>query len=198
MNKYRNSDDFLDQIESGTLYHYTSASGLLGIISNECLWVSKSNYLNDISETKYINELIVDAGRELNLSSNVMYMIMSEKAYIEYGSNGDVNGQNYYILSLTVNPDSLTLWSNYSSYYGYNIGFEGGALREILEKSPMNVDGRVIYDRDAQIELIRKEIEKYRVEIDDFIVDESEENREKLKIGIDILVVIFMLFGMFF
>ncbi|MFE5321667.1 DUF2971 domain-containing protein [Paenibacillus sp. NPDC056579] len=198
MNTYRNLDGFLEQIEEGILYHYTSATGLMGIIGNECLWVSKSNFLNDISEIDYINKLIIEIGKEMSLLSNILDMIMKEKSYIEYGSNGDVNEQNYYIFSLTTNGDSLTLWSSYSNFYGYNIGFEGTFLKEVFDNVPLSIHGKVIYNRDRQRELIKNEMEKYRAEIDKYTNNQSDENLKELKAGLNLLVVSLALFGIFF
>ena len=39
------------------LYHYTSLSGLLGIIENKCIWASDIRYLNDSNEFSYTIEL---------------------------------------------------------------------------------------------------------------------------------------------
>src|SRR5579862_2796865 len=36
-----------------TLYHYTDASGLLGILASKCLWATDSRYLNDNLEIEY-------------------------------------------------------------------------------------------------------------------------------------------------
>lgn len=40
------------------LYHYTSISGLKGILDKEEFWVTKSDFLNDPSETSYIFDII--------------------------------------------------------------------------------------------------------------------------------------------
>ena len=41
-----------------TLYHYTSAEGLLGIVSSNVLRASSALYMNDASELEYARDLI--------------------------------------------------------------------------------------------------------------------------------------------
>lgn len=43
-----------------SLYHYTNASGLLGILNkgNKTFWLTKSDFLNDISEIDYSRKLL--------------------------------------------------------------------------------------------------------------------------------------------
>src|SRR5688572_3604625 len=46
-----------EAIES-TVFHYTSAEGLMGIISNGTFWLSNAAYLNDPAELSYPVELV--------------------------------------------------------------------------------------------------------------------------------------------
>jgi len=49
------------------IYHYTTISGLIGIISNCELWASDCQYLNDGTELSYANNLFLDEVSKLNL-----------------------------------------------------------------------------------------------------------------------------------
>lgn len=40
------------------LWHYTSSTGVLGIIKNDSLWFSDRRFLNDKTECNYIYELM--------------------------------------------------------------------------------------------------------------------------------------------
>ena len=40
------------------LYHYTTSDGLLGILKDNCFWLTNAYYLNDSTEIKYGNEII--------------------------------------------------------------------------------------------------------------------------------------------
>jgi len=37
---------------SGTVYHYTSAEGVAGIISNHGIWMSNTAFMNDTTELR--------------------------------------------------------------------------------------------------------------------------------------------------
>ena len=46
---------FSDPYE-GTLYHYTSSQGLQGIIENHELWLTNTEFVNDLKECKALKE----------------------------------------------------------------------------------------------------------------------------------------------
>ncbi len=48
-----------EQPPSGVLYHYTTQSGILGILSNKEIWASKIYYLNDSKEYEHANDLVI-------------------------------------------------------------------------------------------------------------------------------------------
>jgi hypothetical protein len=43
---------------SGSLFHYTSAAGLIGILRDQVLWSTHANYLNDAAELTILSELL--------------------------------------------------------------------------------------------------------------------------------------------
>ena len=45
----------MEQYDNKLIYHYTSSSGLLGILSSESLWFTDFSVLNDESEGKGIS-----------------------------------------------------------------------------------------------------------------------------------------------
>ncbi|OLD27475.1 MAG: hypothetical protein AUJ04_03935 [Acidobacteria bacterium 13_1_40CM_3_55_6] len=55
-------EDLKPQNPPQILYHYTSQEGLMGIITERCIWASKIHYLNDSEEFSIALDL---AGREL-------------------------------------------------------------------------------------------------------------------------------------
>ena len=50
----------MEQYNNKLIYHYTSSSGLLGILSSESLWFTDFSVLNDESEGNYIYSLVKD------------------------------------------------------------------------------------------------------------------------------------------
>ena len=46
-----------------TLFHYTTATGLLGILGSSTLWASDVRFLNDSQEAIYAQDLVANAVR---------------------------------------------------------------------------------------------------------------------------------------
>ena len=59
MEKYENLDEDIgiEVLKKGIIYHYTSVEGVLGILDKSEFWVTKSDFLNDISEINYTFDL---------------------------------------------------------------------------------------------------------------------------------------------
>src|ERR1019366_1397698 len=51
------------QTMSNTLFHYTTAAGLLGILRSSSLWATDLHFLNDAQEAIYAQEWVTDAVR---------------------------------------------------------------------------------------------------------------------------------------
>jgi hypothetical protein len=51
--------------QSGLIYHYTSLEGLIGIVQDDCLWLTDYSYLNDPKELVYGSDLIKTAIQEM-------------------------------------------------------------------------------------------------------------------------------------
>ena len=50
--------DLYADIPHGTLYHYTTFTGLLGIVRSRSLWASDVRYMNDSAELRHTADLI--------------------------------------------------------------------------------------------------------------------------------------------
>lgn len=77
--------------------------------------------------------------------------------------------QNYkelsqtYVLSFSIIKDSITLWSEFSDFYGYNLKFNINDLREKIfynenKYEDIIQEGEVIYDKEKQINIIKSEL----------------------------------------
>lgn len=136
------------------LYHYTSNQALYNITKNITFWVSKSDYLNDTSELVYIAEVIEKVCNQfMNQDSSEDEFF--KRNLISRATEGLSMLQDIYVLSLTENPDSLTLWSSYSDFVGSNIGLNAMGLYRCLEETGYSCNLRkVIYDREMQEKII--------------------------------------------
>lgn len=158
----------------GLAFHYTSPSGLLGILSNKNIWFSDCDYLNDASESDYFFKLSSTV-----FSSNVSSRVaenLSIRSYLIamfHSNNEDCGrrsfsreGERRYVLSMSVNEDTLPLWNNYTKTVdstGYNIGFDVEKLTNSisLTNNQKLLIGRVIYVKDFQKELLQELLSDY-------------------------------------
>lgn len=157
----------------GTIYHYTSPNGLKGIFDTECLFATDMYYLNDSSEGMYVINLIKENINDLCFGDNKFAECVNEEIkLIEKGKWKELI--HNYTTSFSLNGDSLEMWNYYTkgnSIQGYNIGFNAKNLSknmyiEILDDSGKQVQrnevkhlvlyhGKIIYEEDKQLELIR-------------------------------------------
>lgn len=151
--------------KNNELYHYTTANGLKSILDTNEFWVTRSDFLNDRSEIEYTRSIIEKVCREC-ICDNVVcnkFLEAVEKEIVEcnYGiGSGEIEIKGgYYILSFSTEKDSITLWSEYSQFMGYSIGFKQQELiGEIKKYRGQSIcwHGNVIYAEDIQIQRIKE------------------------------------------
>jgi hypothetical protein len=112
-----------DLIQWGTdslVWHYTNASGLLGILKSHRLWCTKSDYLNDPTEGRYT----------LDRAQSIMNKTVADGARLDFLAQlreqldrPDESGQ--YVACFCRDGDQLGQWRGYGNYgAGYSIGFD--------------------------------------------------------------------------
>lgn len=114
------------ETEESSLFHYTTAEGLLGIINNKEFWVSERDFMNDMNEKvhpkKYLDNYVIDSA-ELRLP-------------------------NFYVASFSTKGDMSNQWASYGKSGGYCIQFEKDDLLSFFDNCT-NVKkiyhGKVIY-----------------------------------------------------
>jgi len=152
------------------IYYYTSVFALKNILENETLWFSSGKYMNDSTDLNYSIGLIREISEEILVSEREkccdngleMYEkdVFFKKKVELLIEKIDNKLNNVFLLSTSKNKDSLTLWANYSTHDGYNIGMEKTKMKSMIEGtekfSIFCYD--VIYDQKKQNEIIRKYI----------------------------------------
>jgi hypothetical protein len=114
----------------GKLFHYTSAGGLIGIISTASLWATACEYLNDPEEWKY----------GVNLTRTVLSELGSEfkgavleaiKGLIEDLSSGVLDPESdWYVACFCEEGDLLGQWRGYAEEGGgYCIELDSAVVR---------------------------------------------------------------------
>lgn len=161
-NKYTITEDMLSipQIKSGTIYHYTSAEGLMGIINGE-IWATDSDFMNDRKELKLGIEILTEIiNNNVDDKEACEYITRSVRNEINgvgrLGEFGDKRYRNF-IISCSEARDSMTMWSTYSSYMGYCMEFDFEKLIQNFNGHVLH--GKVVYDHDQQVKHLKDYIE---------------------------------------
>lgn len=155
------------------------AIALEGIFETNSLFATDMYFLNDASEGMYVIELIQDNIKQLCQNNETLIKYVErELGLSKIGKWTEL--VHKYTISFSMNGDSLEMWNYYTkgnSIQGYNIGFDIDKLAstiqiEILndggQQTPRNYDkhlvlfqGKVIYDKKRQLELIESIFNKF-------------------------------------
>lgn len=156
------------------VFHYTSPDGLMGILKNREVFFTDSQYLNDYNERFDINEELKYFWNTKYREYDKEFCLLIKNIYVD--SHEDDNYANidtdtseescrYFILSASMDHDSLSLWKYYSksgTYNGYSIGLFTPALDDewIDRNTGVAVEtGLVIYSGNEKQERICNMVE---------------------------------------
>lgn len=162
--RYIDKDFFIPVLDEGDkIYHYTSAEGLKGICNGE-FWVTEQHFLNDSSEFQVGTEMFLfylfESIRDIALYREMKKRILNQmKSFDKMGKIGDQAAfSGDYVISFCLDEDSPLLWSEYSDFMGYCMKFDFNRLLKAFNDK-VYFHGRVVYNRDEQLECINKSIE---------------------------------------
>lgn len=163
---------------AGEVFHYTSPEGLMGILGNREIFFTDAQFLNDYSERFNINDELKyfwdthykQYDKEFyKLLRNIEIRSYEDNTYAYIGEESIDEPYRYYVLSTSVNRDSLSMWKYYAkngTYDGYNISLFIPALVDewIDRETGVSVEiGLVIYEtveKQKKIHLIVEELYK--------------------------------------
>lgn len=118
-----------------SLFHYTNAVGLVGVIKKRELWATGSNYLNDPTEVSFAANVLVELLRERLGSDDGSegararaVIALLERAYVDPHSPEQYHEDRSFISSFSRSDESLTLWRLYGGRNGFSIGFDENRL----------------------------------------------------------------------
>lgn len=123
------STDLLTEEE--TIYHYTTAAGLKGILTGNCLWATQPAYFSDIREIKYGIDLLAKECRKFASGATkpnpiIQAVIREVSTLVKHVSPYDM-----YICCFTRKPNDLGQWRGYADNgLGYSIGFDRDSIAE--------------------------------------------------------------------
>ena len=129
------------------LYHYTSHSGLLGIIGQRQLWGTHIKFLNDSSEYSFAIEaataMLAKRSRRGSKTERTFLKAVLER--VREPETADV-----YVVCFSAFGDRLSQWRGYCpSGIGYSLGFASTALRTVAAKASFQLM-RCVYKEDDQ------------------------------------------------
>lgn len=145
-----------------TLYHYTSLSGLLGIVSSGVLRASDVRYMNDSAELRHTLDL---------LSTHVTRRIVSGvdnptllDQLLEWLSHRIISGSMLFGASFRENGNLLSQWRGYASQdKGVSLGFNPRHLLACADRQGFKV-AKCLYDRGEQGRLVEQIIDAVEVQ----------------------------------
>lgn len=163
---------------NGTLYHYTTAEGLIGILQSNKIWATSAMFMNDINEINYGTKLVKNMLYELkNTTSSSTQEYLISHLYEKYDPEQIVEKNlDTYVACFSEKKDKLSQWKGFSNQgVGYAIGFDPKQL--LFQNRPFPYVfisiKKVIYAEAQQQQIIKTEIKKYL--------------NESISAGIDIL-----------
>jgi hypothetical protein len=135
-------------METETLFHYTTAAGLLGILETKRIWATDLRFLNDAQELTYGRQAVIDAieARKLREIDPGKYAYKGEAGLQEAGARAElfdlvldhnrtsVGFCDYgvYVTCFCQNGDLLSQWRGYGGDHGYSVEFPKGELERAL------------------------------------------------------------------
>jgi hypothetical protein len=108
----------ISEPRKGTVYHYTTAEGVAGIIGNHEIWMSNTAFMNDTTELRMLQNTpsILRKNDFTNENMRRLWPNMSKQPYFD---------TNYYMASFSMARDLLEQWRAYGSFC---IGFDAKKL----------------------------------------------------------------------
>lgn len=128
-----------------TIYHYTSSSGLLGILNTRSIWLSHTDFLNDLSEVRYAAQHIFDITKNFNeeLANHI------KESYLDPDLQLSLE-HHPYVASFCKADNLLSMWRSYGTD-GFSIGFDRSCLNTLLSK-PNQVWNSLTKDENASLQ----------------------------------------------
>lgn len=163
----------LEQLERtpapSELYHYTSAAGLHGILSQKSVWATIVHFLNDSQEFQHAISIARRMLRDGYRANNPQVCDALSR------SLDQIKGVNVSAFSLTQNGDLLSQWRGYCPPGGgYSLGFITARMRPHLQRQGFLL-APCVYAFAQQQELLAPILEKA---IREYREADTEEKRQ--------------------
>ncbi|WP_308606325.1 DUF2971 domain-containing protein [uncultured Corynebacterium sp.] len=115
-----------EAVLEGIVWHYTDVQGFKGIIESEGLWATNADFLNDPTELKYGVELLIERlserlaeEKQVEEQANLKYIL---EVFRDASGFFESQTSQFYLLSASVEGDSLNQWAHYAGGGGVAVG----------------------------------------------------------------------------
>lgn len=149
---------------SDVFYHYTTHSGLKGILSSGGLWATYRMRMNDTGEFEYARDVVYEALDEVGQCHTLPNIAQSLTTYIRKNldkfHNNTTEKSGMYCACLTVSSDNPKQWETYAECgKGFAIGIDLHHLLrvhipKVRSKQPYIYCAPVMYNESDQRDLV--------------------------------------------
>jgi hypothetical protein len=148
------------------LYHYTDATGLLGISNSSNLFLTDIRFLNDRQEFYHAFEIAAEFLQNFKYESDIDYKLSQLTHNIITGFIIDYRKEALiapYVISFSVDNDNLSLWRGYCTEGGYSIGINSSILLYIANKHNLYLRP-CLYSKEIKLKIV-EETFKYIIDV---------------------------------
>jgi len=158
-------NDILSRKPDKPLYHYTTQTGLLGIIATRTIWATHTQYLNDRREFLHAVDLVrseierllqEEASSHSGQPARKKVLLRMQEAVSESMSPQTTN---ICVCSFSEESDSLSQWRAYGGSSGFAVGFPSEVLIAATERLKWSL-APCLYDATEQRDLVRALVEE--------------------------------------
>ena len=144
-------------IPQGTLYHYTTLTGLLGIVERRVLWASDIRYMNDSAELRHTADLIKMEVRDRIEAGHPDSVLLTQ--FVDWVRHRITNGHLLFGASFRSHGNLLSQWRGYSTPgKGVSLGFSAESILTCAQQQRFMV-GKCIYEPSRQRVLIGRVVD---------------------------------------
>jgi Protein of unknown function (DUF2971) len=124
-------NDVLSCVPHRPLYHYTTQSGLIGIIKSRTLWATHHQYLNDQREFLHAMDIAREVVDDLSKNIDATGVELLKEPLIRCVRALELPSEsiNVCVVSFSEDGDSLSQWRAYGGPSGFAIGFDPAKLK---------------------------------------------------------------------
>ncbi|WP_028583955.1 DUF2971 domain-containing protein [Desulfogranum mediterraneum] len=158
------TEKLFGDIPKGVLYHYTTLTGLLGIVGGGTLWASDIRYMNDSAELRHSADLIHQEVKERIAQGHGKADLLGQ--FDDWVSHRITNGHMLFGASFRSHGNLLSQWRGYSTHgKGVSLGFAADYIRQCAHRQHFQI-GKCIYDSSSQQRLIRQVLDAVESQVE--------------------------------